>query len=224
MQLTSPDSLLQEIDDDLARKRMEALWKKYGPYVVAGAFAVIAATAAVTAWKTHVIEARQSMTKALIDIVDANFKTPDERIGALLSVAWTHADRPVAALARLEAASRAFEADKREEGISLLEAVVTDDKMPKAYRQLAALLSVQARLDDGDIAALESRLAPLMEDESVWRFSAREMAAYLALRQGDRAKARGLFAALKAMPGIPDSMLPRVKDAEQWVAEGMEKP
>ncbi len=220
MQSTNHDSLIQEIDDDLARKQMEALWKKYAPFVIGGALAIIAATAGITGWKNYTTQTEQKATQALVEIVDKDYKTPEEKIAAFESFAKDSSKKPLAVFAKFEAASVALEQNKREQAIALYDGLAADTAAQPLYRDLAALFSVQAQLDSGDPAALEARLAPLMKMGNPWRFSAYEFAAYLALRVGDKEKAGKLFAELKAMPDAPASLAMRASDVLQWLSEG----
>lgn len=219
MQSTNHDSLIQEIDDDLARKKMEALWKKYAPLVIGGVLAIIAATAGVTGWKNYKTQTEQKATQALIEIVDQEYKAPEEKIAAFESFAKDSSQKSLAVFAKLEAAAVALEHNKREQAIALYDSLAADTSAEPLYRGLADIFSVQAQLDSGDPAALEARLAPLMKMENPWRFSAYEFAAYLALRVGDKEKAGKLFAELKAMPDTPAAMAMRASDVLQWLGE-----
>ncbi len=220
MQSTNHDSLIQEIDDDLARKQMEALWKKYAPFVIGGALAIIVATAGITGWKNYTTQAEQKATQALVEIVDKDYKTPEEKIAAFESFAKGSSKKPLVVFAKFEAAAVALEQSKRDQAIALYDGMAADASVDPLYRGLADLFSVQAQLDSGDPAALEARLAPLMTMENPWHFSAYEFAGYLALRVGDKEKAGKLFADLKAMPDAPASLAMRASDIAQWLSEG----
>ncbi|MFA6280353.1 MAG: tetratricopeptide repeat protein [Bdellovibrionales bacterium] len=220
MHSTNSDSLIQEVDDDLAHKQMEALWKRYSPFVIGGALMIIAATAGITGWKNYKTQAEQKATQTLVEIVDKDYKTPEEKIAAFESYAKGTREKPLAVFAKFEAAALALEQNKRDEAIALYDGVAADTSVEPLYRALADLFAVQALLDSGDPAALEARLTPLMKLESPWHFSAYEFAGYLALRTGDKEKARKLFAELKAMPETPTSMAMRASDILQWLGEG----
>jgi hypothetical protein len=72
-------------------------------------------------------------------------------------------------------------------------------------------------LDAGDPAVLAARLAPLARPNEPWSASARELAALVALRAGQRDEARRALEALAA-----DVTAPRaIRDRAQRIASGL---
>ena len=49
------DSFIEEVTEEVRQDRMFGLWKRYGPYVLAGVFVVVAGSAA---WQWRVTEQR----------------------------------------------------------------------------------------------------------------------------------------------------------------------
>jgi hypothetical protein len=86
-------------------------------------------------------------------------------------------------------------------------------------RQLADLLSVRAQLDSGDPAVLDKRLQVLAADGAPWRYTAMEFQAFLALRAGDKGKARKIFTQLSQDSGAPDSLSARAADMLRYLSE-----
>ena len=50
--------------------------------------------------------------------------------------------------------------------------------------------------DDPRLSALSERLEPLTEEDNPWRFSARELDAFIAVKSGDTDRAREIFTQL----------------------------
>ena len=69
--MTEQNPLFQEIDEDLERQRMEALWKRYGSLVIAGAIAVVIGTAGMTAWNSWKTEKQQKATASVAFFIAA---------------------------------------------------------------------------------------------------------------------------------------------------------
>lgn len=217
------NTLLQEIEDDLARQRYEKLWNKYGPYVLGGAFVVVAATAALNVYKTYALHASQKTTVAYMDVFQQDAgkdNKPEEMVSSLQGFADKNKGTTQAAFARLKAASYAAKSGKAAEAAKIYDELAKDQGVDTVFRQLADLLSVQTQLDTGDVAALEARLQPLMQGENVWRFTAKEFSGYLALRQGDKEKAKSIFTELKDMPNVPSSIAARSGDVAAWLNGG----
>jgi len=216
----SEDGLLQEIEDDLAKKRYEALWKKYGSYVIGFAVSIVLVTALVTGFKSYKISKEQRLTGDLLNVIYENQKDISKKIANIKSFADKEKGTSQAVLAKLQAGALAIEAGDKEKALSLYNEIATDDTIEPFFRQLGDLLVVQTNLDDGDPIALESRLSPLMKENCAWRYSAYEYAGYLALRVGDKEKAKKIFVELIALPNVPTDFIARSNDIVRMLSWG----
>ena len=215
-------SLLQEIDEDLQRQKMEALWKRYGVYVLGGALFIVLATAAFTSWTSWRTQVRQTATGDLMTLVDNDKdKAVDsaKRVAALKNFAESHKGVAQGTLAQLHAAALAFKDGKTDEAVKLYDALAANTDAEPVFRQLADLFSVQAQMEKGDPVVLLTRLNPLLKD-SAWRFSATELSAHLALKANDKTKATELFTALTQDAAVPTEMAQRAIDMIRWLNEG----
>ncbi len=216
------NGLFREIEEDIQRQRFEALWKKYGLTVVSAAIAIVLATAAVTAWKNHRSDVRREATSGLVELAYSGEKDINKRLEAMEGFAAAHGSTNQAALARLKAASLAAAKGETAKAGEIYGSVAEDNDAAADLRQLAALLAVNVRLDDGDATELRAKLEPLMKPDGIWRLSATEMAAHLALRSGDKAEAKRLFAILEHDNGEDSSpaMSRRAADMLRWLNNG----
>ncbi len=212
--------LLQEIEEDLSRKRMEALWKEYGPTVIAIAVAIVLATAIGTGWKSYKFDRAQSMTGDLVTLIQETKENTNEKITAIESYAVDQKGKAHAVWARLNAASLALKAKDADKAVALYNDIANDEGLEPFFRQLGDLLVIQSTLDTAEPAKLEARLAPLMKEDSSWRISAHEYAGLLALRTGDKEKAKKLFMAIQSMPDVPGDFITRANDIVRWLEGG----
>lgn len=212
--------LLQEIEEDLSRKRYEALWKKFGPYVIGGAVAIVLVTALVVGLKNYNTTQEQRVTGDLLTLVQETKTNTAEKIASVEAFAADETGKPHAVLAKLQAANLAMEANDKEKALAFYNEIAMDDGLEPFFRQLGDLLVVQTNLDDGEAVALEARLEPLMKEDCAWRFSAYEYAGYLAIRLGDKAKAKTLFTELIALPNVPTDFVSRANDIVRWLEGG----
>jgi hypothetical protein len=200
--------IFREVDEALREDRVKAIWNRYGTLIIAGAVAIVVATAAFVGWRSYSQSQAQSQTRALVDAQQQAAADPKSAATIYAAVAAdSSADR--AALARLLEARADLDAGKRDEAGKVYQQIADDSGVNSVVRDLARLYSVMARLDDGDPAALNGELAPLAADGSPWRASAREMQGLLALRQNDTAKAREIFEALSKDPASPPGVRSR---------------
>ena len=213
-------SLLQEIDEDLQRQKIEALWKRYGLYILGGALLIVLGTGVYTSWKAWREQTRQTATADFLALVDSKEADSAKRMTALENFAHVHEGVSQGTLAQLQAAAIALKDGKTDKAITLYDALAADTKADPLFRQLADLLSVQAQLDKGDPKALMVRLNPLLTD-SPWRFSAKEYTAHLALKAGDKPKAIELFTSLAQDASTSPALAERANDMLRWLNEGM---
>ena len=214
---------MQEIEEDLARQKYEKLWKQYGPYIIGFALVLVAITAGFTTYKNYKLETAQKATLGYIELLDAKPAKQEEMIEKFQAFGQEHGGKTQAVYARLHAAASAIKSGKVDDGIKLYEGVAADSSIEASYRQLADLMIVQTMLDTGDVAMLEARLAPLTKDDCIWKYTAKEFAGYLAIRTGDKEKAKAVFAELKDMKDAPASITARATDVHTWLS-GEGKP
>lgn len=212
--------LFQEIEEDLNRQKIEALWKHFGPTILAGALAIVLVTAGITGWKSFRTDRAQKRTAAYADLLQADYAKPEEGIAAMDSFIAANDGSVQALFARLQIAATMARGGKTEEAAKAYDSIATDSSTPEIFRGLASLLAVQTMLDSGEPAKLEEKLHPLMKTENPWRFMASEYAGHLALRAGDKAKAKAIFEKLNAMPDVPPAIGERTSDMLNWLKEG----
>ncbi|MGE3623839.1 MAG: tetratricopeptide repeat protein [Bdellovibrionales bacterium] len=210
--------IFQEIEADLERQRVEALWKRYGGWVVAAAVLVIVATAAYTGWHSWRAEREQKATSALIGIL-GNDVADSKKIEDLESFASENRGETAAVFARLHAAEISADSGDLAKAIGIYNEIAGNAKADPAIRQLADLYAVKAQLDTGNPAELQQRLRPLLADNAPWRHTAKELSAFLALKKGDKEMARQLFTELSQDAGVPSSLAARAADMTRYVNE-----
>lgn len=215
-------SLLQEIDEDVRRRKIEALWRAHGRRVIAGAVLLVLATAAWSAWSHWTKTRQEASTGALMAVVlgKDSAQPPAAREAALAHIAATWPGSSPATMARFAQAELVLKAGRRDEAVALYDGLATDSRVEPLFRQLASFLSTQAQMDTGDPAQLLARLEPLQTADGAWRYSAQDLAAFLALKAGDRAKAEKLFTGLAQATDAPEAIVRRATDMLRWLKEG----
>ena len=204
--------IFREVDEDLRRENFNQLWKKYGAFVVAAAVALVVVTAAVVGWREWRVAENLARSERLLDageMVEAG--NVDGAIAAYRSLA-EDASGGHELLARLREAALAGQIGEEDQALAAYEAVVQSDA-DTAYRGLATLLGVMRDFGDADPDALIERLAPLTDEESAWRYSARELTALLEQRRGNADRSVELLTALEQAPDAPPALRNRAREA-----------
>lgn len=208
--------IFDEIEEDLKRDRLEAAWKKYGKYVIAIAVVVVLATAGNTAWR-HFQASKKAEMANQFDQAGALARSGDID-GAITALATLAQEGDgYATLARLQQASLTAENGDKEGAIALYDAVADDGSVDPIYSGLALVLSVMHQLDSGDVDALLARLQPQLADDADWRFTARELAAGLAMRKGDKEAAASYLKQITDDAEAPQAARQRASELLQVV-------
>ncbi len=187
--------IFKEVDEDLRRDQAAKVWKKYGAYLIGAAVALVLATAAFQAWQWWDVKQRSQRSAsytAAVELLEQG--TGEEATAAFGNLA--DPDGSYGTLAAFNQARLLAEAGDTAAAIDLWERLAASAAAGPGFQGAATLLSVMHQIDSGDPAALEGRLEQLVAEESGFRPIALELTAVLALRQGDRARARELYAQL----------------------------
>ena len=198
--------IFREVDEDVRRDELLGHWRKYGKYGVAVAAVFILSVAGFTFLKQYNERQRLAASEAF-EAADALARAdnPADAATGFLAVDEAY-DGGYAQLARVRAARAQAQAGDREGAARAFDAIAADSSIDGFLRSLARLEAASLLVDDGDPAAVEQRLAPLLAEGEPLRPLARELQAVLALRQGDTAKAGQIYQELaadaEASPGL----------------------
>lgn len=203
--------IFREVDEDLRRDRAEKLFKRYGGYMIAAAVALVAGTGGYTAWRNWHQSKLQQDTASLVTAISQTAQGPDKGVEALAAYAGK-ADPKMAALAQFNAAALLIRQNKQADAAGIYDSIAANGSVDTVYRDLATLLAVMQRVETGDPAQLQAKLLPLSADTSPWRHSARELTAALAIRAGDKDRARTLFQQLADDSAAPAGVRARAAD------------
>ena len=188
--------IFEQVDDALRQDRMQTLWRRYGWMIIAAAVLIVAGTAAVVAWRAYERSAAEERTDALTATFDATAEAEPAEAVATLTAFADEAEPGIAAIARLQAAARALNADDRETAVALYQQVADSSDTDPALRELATILGASLTVGTTDLDVLRSRLAAMEASNSPWRHLANEIVAAAAIEAGDLELARARLMAI----------------------------
>ncbi len=199
------DLLVQEVDEELRREQYHQLWKRYGKYAIAAVAAVIFVVAGYQGWQEWQGRLRQKEAAQFEAAQDlATQGKGAESLEALAKLAADGQTGFATAAGMRRAELLVGQGDVA--GAAATYDRIANSSGPTLYRDLAVLKLALLSLDTGDLAALESRVAPLSAISNPWHFSATEILALLAQKKGDARQAGLLYKQLaddlQAPPGI----------------------
>ena len=203
--------IFREVDEDVRKDQLTALWKKYGVLVIAAALALVVGTGASVAWREYQASVRDQEAQAYLTAVTSLAESgTGPGLGELGRLA-AEGDTGYATLARLQEAAALQRSGDSQAAVASYDTLADDDDVPTVYRDLARLLAALVLLDDGSADAVSARVNALLVPDNPWQFNAREVDAILALREGRRDAAADKFKSLADDNEAPQGMRNRAR-------------
>lgn len=186
------DSIIRQIEEELKRERVLALFSRFKYWIIGGVASVLIV---VVGGKFYLDAERERYDRFGLALLNAIEKKDEGSVTEALE-----------GLDTLTAgSSRGYEALARFQKAALLSAGGQNSKARGIYvrleksapsqnlRDLASLMWLYAALEVEEADALEERLTKLLRGGSIWRDSAAELEAFLAVRNGETERAVKLF-------------------------------
>lgn len=197
--------IFREVDEDLRRDRASELAKKYGPYFIGFAVAIVLGTLGYNLWHEWDLERRSERSDQFAAAVELATEGDTEASLAALA-ALGEPDGGYGTLAVFERARLLAEAGRSDEALVLWQALAASDAAGPGLQGAARLFFVMHQIDEGDSGELRAMLEPLMAAGNGFRPLAMELNAILLLRDGERAAAQQIYGEiaddLTAPPGL----------------------
>jgi len=191
----SQDNIFQEIDEELRSDRMRALWRRFGPYVIGAAIAVVALVAVNEGWTWyHSSNAAKSSDElyAAFSLIDGgDLAAAESQLDALIGDGT--GGYPV--LAQFRKAGILATDGKVSEAVALYDSLANNQSNPH-LRELALVLGGMLMVDNGTLGDVEARVGSLTTEASPLRNGAREAMGLAQYKAGDFAAAQASFEAV----------------------------
>ncbi|BBF94173.1 tetratricopeptide repeat protein [Blastochloris tepida] len=180
--------IFQEVEEEVRREKLRALWDKYGGLVLALAVAIVIGVAGWRGWEWwqhRQAEAAGVRFEAALRLA-AEGKTAESE--AALASLQAEGPGGYALLARLTRAD-VLSATDRAAAVAAYDAIAADTGAPALIRDLAQVRAGLLLIDGAPYADMKSRLEPLAAAEGAYRHTARELLAASAWKAGERPEA-----------------------------------
>lgn len=203
--------IFREVDEDLKRDRMMALWKRYGPYAIGVVVAVVLITAGNRFWTDYQVSQRAADSDAFVAAEKlAEEGESDAAVQALLALN-DDASSDYSKLSLLRAAGLKREAGDIDGAVGLYDRAADAMGQESNFGYAARYLAALSLADKGPGADLNARLTALDVPENPWQYLSREVKAMVAFNAGQLADARAQFDALKLEPEAPRGLRSRAE-------------
>jgi hypothetical protein len=210
--LPPPDSgetFLREVEENLRRDQARDFFKKYGKWLIAALILLLAAIGGWMYWRDaqnkKAAEETETLGKIYHDIGEGKMAAAP---GQLDQVAESdHA--AIRASALFTRAAIALQANDRATALARFAEIAADTDLPQPYRDLATIRQTAIEFDAIKPEQVIARMQPLAKAGSPWFGSAGELTAMALLKQGRKAEAGKLFAAMAADAQVPSTIRSR---------------
>ena len=186
---------INEVEEELRKDQYNELLRKWGPYLAAGAIALVLGTAAFEYMGSKNDRVAKSSSISYFEAYD-KFDAGDIDAAKNDFVAISDASRPgYAGLSLMQAAAIELDKGNTAEAVRLLDQSAEKFSHPR-HAHLAKLKAAYILMDQGQYDDVSARIAPLTESGAPYEHLAQELAGFVALEQGDIRTARSKFALL----------------------------
>lgn len=203
--------VFKEVDEDLRRDQLDKLWRRYGAYVIAGAIAIVLATAAYVYWQNYRLKQVMAEGDAFFQAVMLRSASQEREAAQAFSALADRSSDGYGMLARFNEAGTLADRGELAQAVDIYDRL-SSSASDRTLRDIATLCSVSLSLDTVDPAELKARLDPIAAPDNPLRFSARELLALLALRKGDFAVAKQMFTELSTDKSVPQGIRTRAQE------------
>ncbi len=205
----SDGDLFREVNEEIRRDQMKALWARHGSTVLAVAVALVVGVAGYrgyTYWHANRIADAGAKFHNALTLAEAG-KTEEAR--AALGKLENDAPAGYETLARLRLAAANAKGAKRDEAVAIYDSVAADDSADPIFRDYARIQAATLLLDTADAKAIKDRVGALDADGNPWRSSARELVGLSAWRAGDLNAAQKQFSDILVDQAAPSNLRER---------------
>ena len=180
----SNETIFREVDEELRGDRLRAIWKRFGPYLIGAAVAVVllvAVNEGWTWWQNSQASAASDKFYAALEIADGADVAAAEQ-----AFADVEATSPAgyATLARFRQAGLLAKAGKTTEAIAAYDAIANAETNQQ-LKALALVFAANLFVDAGDVAAVQQRVQGLAVAGEPMRNAARETIGLAQYKAGD---------------------------------------
>ncbi|MBU1174963.1 MAG: tetratricopeptide repeat protein [Alphaproteobacteria bacterium] len=205
----SEDTLFREINEDLRADRMRALWRRFGPYVIGGAVAVVLLVALNEGWSWWQQSNAARSSDALYVALDAAEAGEIDAALAALETVEKQGSGKYPVLGQFAEAAYLAQKGKVTEAIVLYDTLAASLDVVR-LRELALVLAAFQLVDSADIGGIETRVGGLIAANSPFAGVAREALGLAQYKAGDFDAALATFEAAEVDVTASADLLARI--------------
>lgn len=205
----SQDNIFREIDEELRSDRMRSLWRRYAPFVIGAAIAIVALVAVNEGWAWYSNSQSARSSEQLYTALDAADRGDLEAARTALDVVAAEGSGAYPVLAEFRRAALLADEGDTSGAIAAYDALANSQSNPR-LRELSMLLAANILVDTGTLSDVEARIGTLTTEDSPLRRAANELLGLAQYKAGDFAAAQASFEAVVNDPLVQSASRNRV--------------
>jgi hypothetical protein len=203
------DTFVREVDENLRRDRIRDFGKKYASWMIVAVVVFLAAAGGFIYWQSYRSQQSEKQVEQLSQIYNDIGAGNTATAGAKLDVLSNSGSKTVRASALFARAALALQQNDTKLATAKYRQIAAEDDFPKPYRDAALIRQTALEFDSLKPDEVITRLQPLTKPGDPWFGSAGEMTATALIKQGKRAEAGRLFAAIARDKQVPEALRAR---------------
>lgn len=220
----SNENIFREVDEELRSDRMRALWRRFAPFVIGGAVAIVVLVAANEGWSWYSNSQSSQSSQQLYSALDAAEQGDLAAAQIQLDQLATAGSGGYPVLAEFGRAALLAEQGDSAGAVAAYDALANDQSNVR-LRELAFLLAGNLLIDNGTLADVEARVATIATDDNPLRRIAREQLGLAQYKAGNFEAAEASFQAVLDDPQATSSVRNRIAFyMAQMLSEGTVVP
>lgn len=205
----SGDSFIREVDENLKRDQARDFAKNNLPWIIAAVVLFLAAIGGYLYWRNHQQQQAGERSEQLAAIFRDVGTPKAATVQPRLEQVANDSDGATEATARFAKAAVALENNDRQAALAEYSKLASDSSLAEPYREAATIRRTALEFDSLKPEEVVARLQPFNKAGNPWFGSAGEMTAMALLRQGKKAEAGRLFAAIAGDTQVPETIRSR---------------
>ena len=199
----SGETFIREVDENLKRDQARDFARKNLRWLIGGAILLLAAIGGYLFWQNRQQEEAGEHSEQMAQIF-RQVGTPAERnVQPQLQALAGESDNAMRATALFAKAAVSLNNNDRAAALAEYGKIAADDELPQVYRDLATIRRTALEFDSLKAEEVVARLQPFSQAGNPWFGTAGEMTAAALLKQGKKAEAGRMFAAIAADQQVP---------------------
>jgi len=200
------ETFVREVDENLRRDRLRDAAKKYSGWLIAAVVLFLGASGGYIYWQDYQRKQNEKAVEQLAQVFTEVSKGQTQTAPARLDTLSKDHSKAVRASAGFGRAAMAIEQNDPKLAIAKFRGMAEDTSLPRPFRDLALIRQTALEFDSLKPEEVIARMQPLTKPGAPWFGSAGELTAMALIKQGKKAEAGRLFAAIARDEQAPEPL------------------